>query len=84
METFYRITGFRKGDKTAKVTTYRKTRGEAEWWITEHYAEENGAHGYQVVKVQDSQEGYRSLSAFYVLDCREVTESEWLKAVRGW
>lgn len=83
METRYRVTGIRKGDKTAKVVTFHETNQQADWWIINHMVEENGAHAYQVAICEDSDEGYRSHSAYYVVDGRIVNESAYLQAVKG-
>jgi hypothetical protein len=79
----YKVTGTRKGDKTAKVVTFHETRSKADWWIVEHYAEENGAHAYQVLIGRDTDEGTYWGDAYYIVDGRVSTESEWLKAVKG-
>jgi broad specificity polyphosphatase/5'/3'-nucleotidase SurE len=76
METRYRVTGIRKGDRTAQVITYHDTAGDALYWIAKHREEENNAHAYQIAPVVDGQ----TLSAIYFVDDNVVTESEWLTA----
>lgn len=81
METRYRVTGTRKGDKTAKVVTFHDTNQQADWWVVEHYAEENGAHAYEVALCEDSDEGYRIRCTYYVVDLGIVNESVYLQAI---
>lgn len=83
MQTKYRVTGIRKGDKTAKVITFHDTKTEADWWTINHMIEENNSHAYQVAQAEDSEEGYRTHSAYYVVDGRIVNESVYLQAVKG-
>lgn len=76
MKTRYRVTGIRKGDRTAQVITYHDTAGDALYWIAKHREEENNAHTYQVAPVIDGQ----TLSATYFVDDNVVSEDEWLTA----
>ena len=81
----YKVMGIRKGDRTAQVTTFHETQDQANWWIVEHYAEENGAHAYQVLLARDTEtgEGIFWCDPYFIVDMKKVTESEWLQAVKG-
>jgi hypothetical protein len=81
MEKNYQVTGFRKGDKTAKVSVVRDTLAEVEAWIAEHRAEENNAHAYQVMTRYNGAEGWKLVSAYYLLNGMEVNERQFLNAV---
>ena len=79
METRFRVTGIRKGDRTAQVITYHDTAGDALYWIAVHREEENNAHTYQVAPVIDGQ----VVSATYFVDGNVVNETEWLTATNN-
>jgi hypothetical protein len=83
METRYKVTATRKGDRTGQCITFHPTNQEAEQWALRHMTEENNSHAYQIMKQNDTDEGWQGMTAYYIVDERVVEESEWIKAVKG-
>lgn len=74
----YQVTAWRKGDRTAKVYVIRDTEEQVAEWITEHRAEENNAHAYQVLTRYNIDGEQQITTGYYMVDGHEITERQFL------